>query len=460
MDGLFGSFFSGSKKDKSSDKIINEEETDDNRIKINESSDIMDNRMSNSLSFLCTQNFNRERFPYKLLMETQWWPDEILEFIQVCRISYIEFINSFSNEAEVFDEPIRNLIFYMIKKPYSLIPTISKYVKNGRYEIPDKYLNYVIQEDNCYMDEYEERSRSKQETKHNTLCRAIEKMLSISPIKYNKYKLDQIDIDFLRIYIIIYNLKSMYVVTDNILRSTLKNFLINGYSLEPLQHYFNNLRSDIDSSILDHLHKLRNISTSYCARRIFHCLHTFRDLINYGHYRTSVFRSVFDLKRPSPTELDAFDSEMVNRIHIVYCYYSEKLEIQQKRQTMILKDSTNFSELMKSKYGENNTASISYKYTLKNTEKDDRKQSSIFLVDDWILYQSFESTRMITTMSDPDLRDPYPISQHRKYRSKKLRSISETHPEDRGNKTPGSRKKKSKSIAHKRSLSVIDHEMF
>lgn len=308
-----------------------------------------ENDSATSFSVLKYKNYDRKLFSYEQLADTGWWPDQILRFIEICKIMYIEFIQYFQNKASMFDAPLRNAIFFMSQKKYLKdYKEINNFIKHHLIAINDNYLISVIQEDNCYMDEYEDRTRSKNEEKHFSLLNAVIKLLTYPSIEYNgKAMKDQHRI-ILHIYVVIYKLKNMYAMLDDLLRHILHSFLIKEclhlYLPTIFEAYINN---DIENQIMIHLRECNFKNKNYTKiqneyKQIVHHVHKFKDILLYGLYQTLEFTSVFLPKDDGISKLEEekykkiYTAEVKERISSLYQTYSKNIRLQASRRQLIM----------------------------------------------------------------------------------------------------------------------------
>nr|QBK90286.1 MAG: hypothetical protein LCPAC102_01990 [Pithovirus LCPAC102] len=474
MSNFFG-FFSKSdnstnnnKNNRSSIKRANSDILRPTHINEHIKQNIKNDKILNTYSYLRYQNYDRSLFSYKLLSSIGWWPDEIIKFIEIFRLAYVEFIQSFSNKASIFDTPIRNAIFFMTQRKYSKRSIISKFIKNKSNNIEDNYLNLVIQEDNCYMDEYEDRNRSSTENKHYLLLRAIQELLTLSPIEYEDYKLKKEYEDKLKVFIIIYELKNMYAMIDNILRSSLCTFLEcddEGPTINLTILFDGFINETIDTKLLKYIRSCENNKKKY-MKNIFNSSYLFRDLILYGLYKSIQFRDVFDIhisyeKLSEFNEvkyINIFTMTVIHRIEYIYKSFLDKLNYQKTRQQLILNGDT-FTELMKNKNINDINIPISPKYTREYQNNDSINNAfPIFTVDDMEKYKTEHINNINNNISNPLLETKIrtsisnefiPISrskQHTYSESVNKHNITAKNNNKKNNKT------------NKRTLSLTENE--
>ena len=405
-------------------------------------------KVNNDASYtsLKKRNYDRRKFTYDTLNYVEWWPDKIMEYIDVLRIAYVNFIQSFSNKASLFDTPLRNSIYFMSQYKYSEIKEISDFIKNHNTSICDKYLNVVIHEDNCYMDGLEDRFRMPDEKKHAALLKAVEKLLSLEPIEHNGIMMDPDYIILLRIYIVIYDLKNNYAKLDSILRNSLMLCLTNEHAGPGLSFTFLTiLEGQIDNGILLQLRKCKNIKKHF--NKIFNCTYLFRDLILYGLYKTLQFKDIFDQNDTYRTTIflnnnykKIYTDDVIERLEIIYDRYVKKLNSRNQQNKLLLNNS-DFEDLIKKKQYDISEMEVTPKYSLKKSIGTSEK-FPIFTVDDKDKYED-DTWRSNKQMKKSTSNDFIPLS-------KKRSSISTSSPKIN----------KPKRLTHSRgrSISEIDYD--
>ena len=289
-----------------------------------------------SREYFHSQDLSRGRFAYAPLVEGGAWPDEMLLTVDILAIAYNEFINTYRSTASVFDTPIRNAIYFMNQKTYASDTAISRFLVNGDYRIPDNYLSMVIAEDNCYMREIEDRRRSPNEHKHYLLVRALEELLKNLPISDGSNVMKSDHEHAIRSYIIVYNLKNMYAIIDDTLR-TILSATISGVAIGiSLHDFLRDLLVDCDTQILVHLH-------AYHDDRLFTAVHTFRDLMLYTFERTREFRHVFvgaasGNRTPIGLLTRTLDISSQQRIEYVHRFYSHLVHCREIKTTIVVSE--------------------------------------------------------------------------------------------------------------------------
>nr|QBK90004.1 MAG: hypothetical protein LCPAC101_02890 [Pithovirus LCPAC101] len=309
------------------------------------------------LETLRLQNYDRRNFNYDKLSMAGWWPDEILKFTEINRMSYIDFMQIFNNKSNMFDTPIRNAIYFMVQVPYCDDDDIKKFISHRTTDISDNYWNKVVDEDNCYMDGLESRLRSKNEYQHYYLLHALTKLLSYDNIRVDDLVLKEEYIKKIKIFIAIYNLKNIYSMLDDILRNILKG-CIQEESIDlylPLILY--DTYFDLDRSVLTHARDTKDndlLNRSYL----------YRDFILYGIYKTVQFSFVYShhndfvinnkLSQLKDNHMNPFQYEKyklifkeedIERIEYIYLSLNNKIIGKQKKDRLIM-ENVDFAELL------------------------------------------------------------------------------------------------------------------
>ena len=269
-----------------------------------------------TISKLEKKDLSRDRFKYVTLCNLHWWPDSILEFLKILRFAYVDFINSYSSTAKIFDEPLRR--FIKIFKVNSEIREVSAYLELGDTSIPDYYFNVVMNEDNCYMYELEDRKRSPNEQKHYLLTQALSKLISLDiSIKEKEYE------NLVKVFLAIYKLKNAYAIVDDTLRNSIKAVLENELIAMNLPRFFHDFRNEFNESMVSLLKTVHdeNLYTKICV---------FRDLLAYAYIETSTFERVFLGTKP-----ELLSSIEIQQAEYVYRYYNKRVADQQTKLRII-----------------------------------------------------------------------------------------------------------------------------
>jgi len=339
-----------------------------------------------TLKYFRDQDFNRSKFNFEIVSCLNWWPDEILHFLEVLRLAYVNFINIYLYKANLFDAAIRNAIFFMNQNPYCKLPAISKFLKTGNYAINDNYWLIVSNEDNCYMSELEDRNRSPNEQKHYLLLRALEELLTQPLIKYNNMVFEKDYEHKLRIFVTIYNLKNAYAMVDDACKTTLQA-AIDGISLDfSLNDLFKGMITEINNKMIFHMKKVNDID-------LVTTIYTFYDIIAYALYNTTQFNHVFTPNltqqlNPFASEFyqKFYTSEVLNRITYVYSYYINIIKNKDYKDKLIL-ETSDFTVLQNKNI---QLPLLTPKYTIKylnaeNCDTDYEKEFVIDFIDDTTL---------------------------------------------------------------------------
>lgn len=296
-----------------------------------------------SLEAFRRADLSRGRFTYAQLAGINWWPDEILRLLEILFVTYNEFINLYRSDTGTFDNAIRNAIYFMNQKKYNKTSNISKFVNYGDFKVADGYLAVVIAEDNCHMRESDDRKRSSNEYKHHLLVKALETLLTLSPIKDGELSLKPEYERLLHLFLTIYNLKNLYAVTDDTLRTVLLASLDNTSLDIDLNDYFTTITKDLSQLVLSHL-------SQYHDEDLFNSAHTFRDLMFYGALSSQQFKHTFHrLSSVSPQIRPSLspenDEETIKRVEYVTKFYLNVVSARVLKQSILL-DSGRFDDVM------------------------------------------------------------------------------------------------------------------
>lgn len=301
-----------------------------------------------SRNYFRTQNLARSRFSHTTVAKIGWWPDEMLLMIEILLLAYNEFIDIYRSSSLSFDVAIRTAAFFMTQKKYSNIPEIAKFLVHGDYRIPDNYLSIVIAEDNCYVREVEEHARSPNEHKHYLFVTALVALLRESPIVEGELILKKEHEEQLAHYVMIYKLKNMYAITDDILRTALSaclqrpvarntNIDAIGDSVDigiSLYTTFTDLLVDLDENILIHL---RN----HHDDQLFTKIHIFRDLLLHTHHATKLFNHVFNFRRLDDNHGEfllpsgSLDADTTKRLEHLYKFYLHQVKVRDIKMNIV-----------------------------------------------------------------------------------------------------------------------------
>lgn len=294
-----------------------------------------------STKYFKSQNLKRNQFTIDAISQIKWWPDEIVSFLDVIKLTYIDFISSYEMNDE-FDEPLRDAIFYMLKKPYSDHTSIAKFIQYNDQSIPKNYVGAMFAEDNCRMYDLDDRLRSKNDQKHLILVKALTRLLAHSPVKHERYQLGAKQEILLRRYMIIYNLRKCYASVDDMLRNILHSVFekISGITdltliLEELitefQRYATSQLRYMDEKLLNKVYIFCDL-LSYVAmrnrqcdlvfnssmleagpipeKRIIYVYKYFRDIVDLHNKKIEISRSSEAVMKISEAELDKREQEL------------------------------------------------------------------------------------------------------------------------------------------------------
>lgn len=303
-----------------------------------------------TIGYFERQDLSRSQFSYDTLVDILWWPDLILTFLKINRLAYIEFIHSYTSQDEIFDKPLREAVYYMIHRNYCEIPEISAFIKLDDSGIPDHYLNRVVNEDNCYMHEIEERHRSPNEKKHYLLIKALMKLMSLAPIGDESSNLDKESEKQVRIFLLIYKIKNQYAVVDNALRKILSSALEKFTSGLMLPCFLRDLIGELDDFV-------ETIFKSFHDDNLYTKIYTFRDLLIYACQQTSDFERIF-----SGVKHKSFSQEDLQRADSIYQYYHKLLSDRQAK-SVIIEQNKDFEVIRSKLEGAKNKHIETPKYT-------------------------------------------------------------------------------------------------
>lgn len=302
-----------------------------------------------SLQFLKKQDLSRNRFTYDQVLDIGIWPDKILRYIEILRLAYLEFINYYSSNASIFDDALKNAIFFMQQGNYSKIREIEAFNKTGGLHVTENYFNTVKMEDNCYMAEIEDRQRSKSETKHYLLFKALVSLLNTlqsGPIIYDQFYLTDEYIKSIRIYVSIYDLKIRYAVIDETLRKMLKA-LLQGDTLSPsiiLYLFLIDTRNEVKDFIEPHVKRTLDDS-------LLTYLYTFMDILSFIIYECLQFKHIFTCTDNSSfldytNEDPILSISVIERIQKAYGVFNIRLKEAEQRDSIVLRTDS-FTDLIK-----------------------------------------------------------------------------------------------------------------
>jgi hypothetical protein len=283
-----------------------------------------------SLEYFRGKNLNRDAFTYEMLMDIGWWPDKILLFLEILRLSYTNFITPYTSNGTVYDEAIRTATWYFHDPKYRDVPEIKQYRQIGNFEIHKDYLNKVIAEDNCYMYEIESRPRSSNEQKHYYLINALTKLLDMGQVIIKDKALSREDEHLVRIFCSVIQIKQGYNIVDDTLRNILWGALKGvKLSLDP-STFFSNLITEIDTRVMKKITKTMN-------EQFFNDANIFRDLLLYLLHELIMFSHIMGAKqtidnKDAPiilmtpySQYKFFTSDTIERLEYIYKLYVNQL---------------------------------------------------------------------------------------------------------------------------------------
>ena len=293
-----------------------------------------------SIEYFKTQDLSRNRFSYDTLSMIDWWPDEILTFLEIIRIAYIDFLNAYTSQPDRFDLALHHSTFFMTSPnpQYEKTDDIKQFLRCKDQTIAKNYINVVIGEDNCYMHELGEHLRSENENKHYLFVRALESLLDGKRVVVDgEFHLKEETSNLIRSYICFYHMKNFYATLDDALRNMIHMCLHNMDNGISLAEIANGLITEIETRVIVHLRRTRD-------ELMFDKMCILNDLLLYMSYCTSLFHFVFNYSRRSSTDLNTrltpfdddnrrFTPEVVIRIKHVYRYFlSVRHDREQKEQ--------------------------------------------------------------------------------------------------------------------------------
>lgn len=299
-----------------------------------------------SIEYFKTKDLSRSAVKPNILNSILWWPDEILTFLEVLRVAYLDLDGTYVSTADIFDTPIRTAIFFMNQKKYNQLPAIKKYLSSPYYGgIPDNYLMYMIRESNCYMGSVDDRTRAAGDEKYHLLAGALNTLLTKSPISDGDAVLKPEYETLLRTYSVFYSLKNMYAMTDDMLRSLLNEY-VNGEAIAlSLPDYFNDTLGDITVRLFVHLDRIKD-------DKIFNKVYTFRDLISYALYSTKMFQYTYTGTSRTNKDMTPFPNDktfsraVLDRLRYVYKYFLDVVD-EHNIKAQIIADKADFEGAMR-----------------------------------------------------------------------------------------------------------------
>ena len=327
-----------------------------NNIDININNDIND-KITKDLDTLRQCDYDRSKFNYTFLSNIGWWPDEILKYAEINRLSYVEFRQVFDNKSDMFDRSIRNAIYFMNQDPYCEDKIIKEFISGRTTDISDNYWNRVVEEDNCFMDGLEDRNRSKDENQHHKLLQSLIKLLTYKTIEADGLLLKSEYIDKIKIFIAIYNLKYQYNMIDDALRNILYASIIKEEIVLYLPLIFYMSYIELKDTILIYANSTHD-------QDLMNRAYLYKDLLSYALYKTTQFGYVYNKyddfvtfnNLPDFHEnyitpfghskfINMFTNDDIKRIEYVYLNYHNKLMNKQQKDKLIIQN-IDFTKLL------------------------------------------------------------------------------------------------------------------
>jgi hypothetical protein len=269
-----------------------------------------------SSAFFKTQKLERTNFDISILSKAKWWPDEMVAFLDILKLGYIDFISKFEMTEE-FDQPIKNSIYYMVHGPYSRYEEIARFVQHNEHSIPNRYVSAMVAEDNCRMYDLEVRPRSSHEQKHYLLFNALAELMKHTPISYGKFVMDAKDESAIKRYMAVFNLRKYYAAADDVLRTVIQSIVTVSDVLLDVHLILEELLVDFEETMIPQLR--------HTGDKLFNKILIFYDLLSYAVMRMKQCDIVFngtslqDTTSPSP------------RLLYVYNYFKELTNSQSKK---------------------------------------------------------------------------------------------------------------------------------
>lgn len=275
----------------------------------------------NTVDDISLKDLSRDKFNHSLLCNMGWWPDEIYTFIQILKFSYEDFIASYIGDASIFDEPLRRVIYFTTQKKYIKITEISKFAKSGNFQIPDDYLNHIINADP---------NNFESATVHQNLIDALEKLLSIGNISEGDIVLKKESEDLIRIFVSIYRIIKSYHHINNtliiIIKAASRLFKLDINLITILEETL----SELEGKVFIHFRTIHD-------KKLFNMACIYRDLLLFGLSQSTQFDFIMNythsseyavLDKLSPlNNHPIFTAESMTRIQYAYKYYLTKIYV-------------------------------------------------------------------------------------------------------------------------------------
>lgn len=271
-------------------------------------------------------NLTKPNFSVVRVRELKLWPDDLLKFIQVNRLAYLDLMQTYSDYSNKFDESILNIVSYF--KTQKNIKEVNEFLKIQRRKIPNNYWTALTDESNCYMYqiEGEDRERSSEENKHYRLLRAIRKCIS------NGY-----DDPLLKGLLILFDLRQAHSQVDEFVRKLLFEFIENHDVVFDIYFILSEMKDEMNEQLLNY---------SDCNdEELITKLKYFIDILGYICYKMLIFEETF---QDNPKNFDEvlleYTPTKLKSIGYVYTYFWERVESKDK-QTILFKSGSGFNTI-------------------------------------------------------------------------------------------------------------------
>lgn len=316
-------------------------------------------KLSDSIDCLRNQDYKKKFFNYDMIKSIGWWPNEILEFIEINRLHYFKFIQYFEMNASIFDISLRNAIYFMNHPPYCNLGDIPKFLQHRTTNISDNYWNKVIEEDNCYMEGIEDRNRSDHENQHYYLLKALISLMNNDDISIDDLNLKNEYYNNIYLFIGLYHLKNMSAMIDNMFRKILYSSLNNDDTTGLfIPKIIFDLSNEIKYKVLYYAKLSKHqffIDISYMFYDLLLyilwksslCSQTFIGTNNLHYHLYKKYNKNINNIIDEDFYIKTFSYNSRERIYHVYNTFKRKYNIIQTKQKVIL-NADNFSELLNS----------------------------------------------------------------------------------------------------------------
>jgi len=277
---------------------------------------------------LARRNLDRSQFSYERLTKLCCWPDQLLQFIQINRLAYIDIMHLHNKYATLFDEPLRSFITWLRVGKINnekLKALKEDFFKNEDTSIPDRYWVSVLHEDNCYMYQLEEASatRSPNEDKHYKLFK-LAKLASVERL----YEDPNISV-----YVALYDLRGGHARVDDYFRRCLHYFLDNSEFMPDIETIPFELPKELDEYI--------ELCSETDDHDIINRLAFFRNILRYLSYQILSFKQVFVNRNVDVYEdFLAINMNQIKEATYTYKYFWERIENKDVQDELLLISST------------------------------------------------------------------------------------------------------------------------